>query len=275
MRGLSRRLARATLAVALAVLAAACIETPLAAGQTSLTQDRTADAPAIGETWEPRFFEQPWTTTPGGEFLQGRRVAPNGSFAGPWIEGPLAAFLPVNRSSLPRGRALAARLCADCEEGGGAGALFARDELLAAATGWTVPWIESYLRLAFGHDGFPALRDRLTPVQIWDLVTYARASIGPGLETLPTSRELFIANCGMCHGSQGFGDGHEGHWLVPPSANFQQVERMLNRSDQQIYNGIRHGVYGSAMPQWKDVLTDEQIRLLTFYVRSFNYTVDR
>jgi len=272
---LPRLLASSALALAAASLVSACVQLPLPAGQAVLTPDRAEVAPVVEAEWEPRFFEQPWTTSPGREFLHGRRIAPNGSLAGPWIDRPLTAFLPVNHPSFPRGRSIAARLCADCEPGGGAEALFTREHLLAAATGWNVPWIESFVRVTFGEGDFPPMRDHLTPIQIWDLIAYARVAVGPGLERLAATRELFVASCAMCHGSQGFGDGHEGYLLKPPSANFQQVERMLNRSDEQIYKAIRFGVFGSAMPPWKDILTEEQIRLLAFYVRSFNYTVDR
>jgi cytochrome c5 len=85
---------------------------------------------------------------------------------------------------------------------------------------------------------------------------------------------LFGANCATCHGKRGHGDGPLGHKLYPLPANFNQVARMYNRSDELLYKRISEGIYPTAMPAWQDIpgMTDpaERWRFVD-YVRSFSY----
>jgi len=106
---------------------------------------------------------------------------------------------------------------------------------------------------------------------------------GEVLENLPTAgllpselkgQEIFKANCATCHGKRGYGDGPLSKNLVPKPANFASLERMFQRSDEEIFEIISKGAYPSAMPPWQDVsdMTDpaERWKFVDF-VRSFSY----
>jgi mono/diheme cytochrome c family protein len=48
----------------------------------------------------------------------------------------------------------------------------------------------------------------------------------------------------------------------------------LNRSETKLRAALKHGIYGSAMPQWIDRLSDAEINLVVAYLRTFTYSVD-
>jgi hypothetical protein len=105
------------------------------------------------------------------------------------------------------------------------------------------------------------------------------------------------ANCAVCHGKKGYGNGtlHTGHahgdveagkvhggLFQPPPANFNEYKRLYNRTDAQLAKYIYQGIYPSAMPPWyglydkdKDIVFDKElIWKLVRHVRSFGYEND-
>jgi mono/diheme cytochrome c family protein len=75
--------------------------------------------------------------------------------------------------------------------------------------------------------------------------------------------QLFQTNCASCHGKGATGGS-------APVLNSQQF--LKNTNDVQIENLVAGGVPGTEMPAWSlsntGILTDEQIRQITTYLRS-------
>ena len=82
-------------------------------------------------------------------------------------------------------------------------------------------------------------------------------------------RELFSRNCESCHGVNGFGDGPAGKQLHPPPANLHDA-KMAGNAPFQIFNAVRLGVPGTAMPGFEQ-LSDGEIWNIAFYVQSLRY----
>lgn len=61
--------------------------------------------------------------------------------------------------------------------------------------------------------------------------------------------DIFARNCAGCHGDQGRGDGPAAAALLPPPADLTM--RVL--SAEQLNSVMINGVYGSAMPAWRDL----------------------
>jgi len=76
---------------------------------------------------------------------------------------------------------------------------------------------------------------------------------------------LYAAQCALCHGAEGRGDGAAGKSLDPPPANFHAGERMAQRSVYSLYSTITLGVGGTGMAGFRG-LTDEQRWALAFHV---------
>ena len=90
-------------------------------------------------------------------------------------------------------------------------------------------------------------------------------------------RRLYVSYCQLCHGTDGKGDG--------PLATVMQISpadlttTIRSRSDtiltkiitgegrQTITGRDRHNLLSEAMPEWKDVFTDSQVKALIAYLR--------
>ena len=75
-------------------------------------------------------------------------------------------------------------------------------------------------------------------------------------ETIDMGRVVFQANCAICHGPRGLGDGPQAFVLNPKPVNLQL--HVPQHATGEIYYWITNGVAGTGMPAWKDTLGDTQ-----------------
>lgn len=217
---------------------------------------------------------------------------------------------PDDRPSIPDGHVTFTQNCAQCHSGvgggstaSGAGANTTTAQArspegmpaanAAPATGaqtasfkfdqrWansTKP-IDVYRYVAFGQNNHPAFSGTLTPRQIWDTVAYVHSVGQPALNTkeLESIDAVFGANCAVCHGTKGDGDGPLMRNLEPAPANFQKFDRFFNRTDDVLFDHIANGIRWEGMPNFlgkkdvkKNVNFDEAyIKKLVQYVRKFH-----
>ena len=76
------------------------------------------------------------------------------------------------------------------------------------------------------------------------------------------AKAFYDKSCAGCHGADGMGG--EGGLNIP---NFKDTKWQQRRTDQQIIDVIAKGK--GTMPPWKDKLTEEQIKVMTTYIRKF------
>jgi len=83
---------------------------------------------------------------------------------------------------------------------------------------------------------------------------------------LAWGRTFYMANCFVCHGVTGQGDGPRAYFNIPRPRNFTSAEarQVLNRP--RIFDSIIKGRVGTVMPAWGKVLTEQQIAGLTEFV---------
>lgn len=127
-----------------------------------------------------------------------------------------------------------------------------------------------------------AFLDKLSKRQRWDLIFYTRSLAVPLLsdEERLAMKAVFGANCAVCHGSRGAGDGqlNKGLVLQPAPANFTQFDRFYDRTDEQIWDHIANGIRWEGMPNFlgkqdrgnKVTFDADYIWKLTQYVRNFH-----
>jgi mono/diheme cytochrome c family protein len=90
-------------------------------------------------------------------------------------------------------------------------------------------------------------------------------------------KTVYDAHCVECHGTSGKGDGPAALLLNPRPRDFT-VGRYKLRStetgnlptDDDLIRTIRRGMFGSAMPAWDKVLSDDDIRAVVDYVKSMS-----
>lgn len=145
--------------------------------------------------------------------------------------------------------------------------------------------VEQFIFLAYGNKQVPghekALREVVRRNQIWDLVAYTRALAAPALskEEMDAILPVFGANCAVCHGTKGDGDGPLMRNLEPMPANFQTFARFYDRDDDTLFDHIANGIRWEGMPNFlgkKDTrnkveFDQKYIRKLVAYVRAFHF----
>lgn len=224
---------------------------------------------------------------------------------------------PSKPPSLMRGREIFQQQCVKCHA-----ASYWQTQKVKMDLAYTTP-IDMYGVLTTGqpapyHDlstpqrkklmpkNHPAFKDQINRDDRWAVIFYVRYLAGAGDMKSPDPKNdiagIFGGNCAVCHGSKGQGDGflhtgktgnHELHDatqvknLMPAPANFQQYNRVYNRTDAQLFKYLCEGIYPSAMPAWygdvnldKDTgkptyIFDEALLLnLMRYVRAWAYDND-
>jgi len=98
-------------------------------------------------------------------------------------------------------------------------------------------------------------------------------------ERLTRGKELYDEHCASCHGDQGRGNGTAAPWLIVRPRDFTRgMYRYRSTAvgrkplDGDLYRSIHRGLWGTAMPSWRQ-LGDESIWLLVDYVKSLFETV--
>ncbi len=89
-------------------------------------------------------------------------------------------------------------------------------------------------------------------------------SEGLRAEEVASARALFVANCAVCHGREGAGDGVSAANLGPRPADFRRIQPTTAYAE----GAIDRGVAGTSMPAWKDKLKAGDRSLLVRYVRT-------
>lgn len=73
----------------------------------------------------------------------------------------------------------------------------------------------------------------------------------------------------VCHGESGKGDGPLGRTLIPRPADLTIHAVPGVHTDAQLYDWITNGFPGSAMPAWKQTLSDTDRWNLVNFIRTF------
>tara|TARA_R100000008_G_scaffold86161_1_gene78184 strand:+ start:502 stop:864 length:363 start_codon:yes stop_codon:yes gene_type:complete len=78
---------------------------------------------------------------------------------------------------------------------------------------------------------------------------------------MSTGEGVYRTHCARCHGIDGRGNG--------VAADFVGDVQRMSKSDEELLKSIEEGMYGRIgfMPAWKNIITDEQIRLSLEYIR--------
>ena len=84
--------------------------------------------------------------------------------------------------------------------------------------------------------------------------------------TVAFGRALFQQNCAICHGPKGLGDGAAAQTLNPKPFNLQI--HVPQHAPGEIYYWIGEGIPFTAMPAWKDKLTETERWEIVSYLQA-------
>ena len=92
--------------------------------------------------------------------------------------------------------------------------------------------------------------------------------------------DLYKFRCEVCHGEFGMGDGIAAERMYPKPRDFSLALFKYKTSpgmqlplDRDLFNTIKFGLPGTAMPGWEPLMTDEQINSLLPVIKSFDFTI--
>ncbi len=92
-----------------------------------------------------------------------------------------------------------------------------------------------------------------------------RNPIPPTPQSVQAGKRLYRAHCAVCHGPEGRGDGPAALSLTPRPADLKRTARM---SDALLFSRITEGLPGTAMPAFRDILTEEERWHMVNYLRT-------
>jgi len=84
--------------------------------------------------------------------------------------------------------------------------------------------------------------------------------------TVAAGRALYQANCAVCHGPKGLGDGAAAQTLNPKPFNLQV--HVPQHAPGELYYWVSEGIAFTAMPAWKDKLGDTERWELIRYLQA-------
>ena len=84
---------------------------------------------------------------------------------------------------------------------------------------------------------------------------------------LERGRSIYEQHCLECYGAEGRGDGVKAPFLSPRPGNLVSAATSA-KSDKDLLKIIANGRARTAMPAWKDQLSDDEQREVLRYIRS-------
>ena len=96
----------------------------------------------------------------------------------------------------------------------------------------------------------------------------ARNPLSPDAKTISEGQTLYQDNCASCHGPTGMGDGEVAKSLNPSPALLAYMIQMPMAVDEYMLWSVSDGgeAFGTAMPAFKDVLTNDEIWKIVTYM---------
>jgi cytochrome c553 len=93
-------------------------------------------------------------------------------------------------------------------------------------------------------------------------------------ESIEAGDAIYETNCATCHGPNGEGNGPGAEGLDPKPASLADAHMMEELSDGYLFwrvsEGGAHDPFNSAMPAWKDVLSENERWQVISFVRSLS-----
>ncbi|MCA9781433.1 MAG: c-type cytochrome, partial [Candidatus Eremiobacteraeota bacterium] len=104
----------------------------------------------------------------------------------------------------------------------------------------------------------------------YDEVLEMAGSIPPSTpEAVAKGKELYAANCALCHGAAGLGDGDGGASLDPKPRNLTAIdEYKYGHLELALFRTGTYGVEGTGMAPWDGIIAPEDQWAIGHYIRT-------
>lgn len=115
----------------------------------------------------------------------------------------------------------------------------------------------------------PTFKD-YNDAELESLVSYL-STLDFKLNDKTEGRMLYDTYCVSCHGQELDGNGKIASMLDPLPRDFSKYQFVASYEDR-FKDSIRDGVKGTAMPSWKDIMSDKQIETLITFIKEKSLT---
>src|SRR3990172_8131223 len=95
-------------------------------------------------------------------------------------------------------------------------------------------------------------------------------------------KAIYTQRCEVCHGAEGNGNGPAATNLDPKPRDFRRGWYKIRTTasgqlptDDDLVRVIGNGMPGTSMPAWKGVLSDDEIRAVAVYLKTFSRRFER
>jgi len=106
------------------------------------------------------------------------------------------------------------------------------------------------------------------------------AQAGP--EDLADGEAIYVRRCVFCHGAEGQGDGPAADFLTPRPRDFTRGLYKLRSTpsgepptDADLFRTVTNGIPGTGMPDWGDLLTEQERRQVVQFIKPFSERFQR
>lgn len=79
-------------------------------------------------------------------------------------------------------------------------------------------------------------------------------------------KNIYLTRCAFCHSESGDGQNWVGLFIIPHPRDFTNWNVMKDISRERMFNSILNGRPGTAMPTWKGMISDNDIRDVIVYI---------
>jgi cytochrome c553 len=100
--------------------------------------------------------------------------------------------------------------------------------------------------------------------------TYLTNPIPPTPEALEQGQQVFQQHCAVCHGPAGHGDGAAAAELKSTPADLTAAH-VDDHTDGDLFWWLTHGIAGTAMPSWREQLSEPERWKVIHYIRSLRH----
>lgn len=97
----------------------------------------------------------------------------------------------------------------------------------------------------------------------------------PSAEDLEAGKAIYFRKCVWCHGPDGAGDGPSAIRLATKPRNFNQGTFKIRHTasgelptDEDLFLSVTHGLSGSAMPPWGEILNEKERKQVVSFVKN-------
>ncbi len=179
--------------------------------------------------------------------------------------GPAPVEYPSEKPSVNSGREVYISSCAGChgENGKGKGTNvtvdFTNQEQMKHKNSSVF-----FEAVSKGIDGMPSFKSLSKP-QRWDVIAYVW-TFWADMQSIERGKAIFGQSCASCHGTRGDGSG------LPGTMDFTNLSNMVSVGQPSVFfDSVSSGVPNTAMPPFKDTLSEEERWDAVKYAWTFQY----